>query len=233
MLAQLMSVGLVQAAPAHWQLWTDGQGGKLYFDLDSLKREGKLLTVREKEELASPDTRGIKSSLYQRQYDFVKKQWRTVGKQVYNAKGKLLLGNKKREKWQKIAKDSGVAAQVEFLYAASRLQGQWIQVKKISNIAVKYYDGSSLTQTGDNTLEVWEKLEMNKPKEKVKTVITFVRYDLAKNEATTFYTCNFNARGELVNAHSEVDHWSAAEDSYGEYIGRELNVAINSHLRVR
>lgn len=226
-IAAMFCSGVVSAAP-HWQLWGDKNEGKLYYDLNTLKKTGNIIHVTEKEDNLQPDTKGIKGNIYQRQYDVKKSQWRTVSRQVYNAQGKFLGGNKKIEPWTKVHKESALGTQMEYLLAASRLQGPWVQVKPIGDLAVKYYNPDTLHNPKKNIIEVWEKLTMNKVAEKTKEVVTFVRYDLAKGTATTLYTCNFNAQGELLEANSEIDHWSAEADTYGEYIGRELSAKINS-----
>lgn len=226
-LAAMFWSGAVFAAP-HWQLWGDKNESKLYYDLNTLKKAGNIITVTEKEDNLKPDAKGIQGSIYHRQYDVKKSQWRTVGRQVYNAKGRFLGSNKKIEPWTKVQKQSDIGAQMEYLLAASRIQGPWVQVKPIGDLAVKYYNPETLLSPKKNIIEVWEKLTMNKVAQNTKDVVTFVRYDLAKGTAVTLYTCNFNPRGELLEANSEIDNWSADNDTYGEYIGRELSAKINS-----
>ena len=120
---------------------------------------------------------------------------------------------------------------MEFLLASSRLQGPWEQVKTIGNTAVKFYNPSTLKEVKNNVLEVWEKLELNKITNQTKTIVTFVSYNVAKETATTLYTCNYNAQGELLSAKSDIDNWGVAGDSYGEYIGNELKAKLHKKTK--
>lgn len=224
----IFSAGVASAAP-HWQLWGDQGVCTLYFDIASLHRSGNLLTVTEKEDLPQVDNKGVKGSYFHRQYDTKKNAWRTVGRQVYNAKGKVVMGNKKQEPWQKIKKSSPAMHQMDYLLATSRQQGPWMKVKNIGSLAVKSYNYETIKKSGKNTYEVWERLDMNKVSGEIKTVITLVKYDLQKQTASTLYTCNFNAQGELVNASGDVDNWSAANDTYGEYIGQDVKAFYEEH----
>ncbi len=218
----LGSCTIASAAVRHWQQWGAKGENQLYFDLNSLQRLNDVLVVQEKEDKSKTDAKGIRGAIFSREYNFKKNQYRTVSKQLYNAQGKILITNKKVEPWQKITAQSQAASQMEFLLASSRLQGPWTQVKNIGTLAVKYYNPATLKETKKNVLEVWEKLEMNKVTNQTKTVVSFVRYDVAKETATTLYTCEYNAKGELLTAKADIDNWGAKDDSYGEYIGKEL-----------
>jgi hypothetical protein len=227
LLAATFSGTAFAAGVAHWQLWGDKGNGKLYFDLNSLERVGNIVTVQEKEEKTQADAKGIKSEILGRQYDVKKSQCRTFTRQLYNAKGKMMVTNKKVESWQKIAPQSTQAAQMEYLLAASRIQGPWNQVKNIGNVAVKFYNPSTLKETKKDVLEVWEKLELNKVEKQTKSIVSLVRYDVAKGTATTLYTCEFNARKELLSAKADIDNWGVKDDTYGEYIGNELKQKLH------
>ena len=227
----LGSCAIAGAAPRHWQLWGDKGEGKLYFDINTLHRTNDLLTVQEKEEKSKADAKGIKGEILSREYNVKKKQYRTIGKQLYNAQGKTLVTNKKIEPWQTVSPQSTLAAKMEFLLASSRLQGPWEQVKTIGNTAVKFYNPSTLKEVKNNVLEVWEKLELNKITNQTKTIVTFVSYNVAKETATTLYTCNYNAQGELLSAKSDIDNWGVAGDSYGEYIGNELKAKLHKKTK--
>jgi len=206
----------------HWQLWGDKESGKLYFDLNTLQRNNDIITVQEKEDKNTINAKGVKGEILSREYNFKKNQYRTVSKQLYNAQGKTLVTNKKVDPWQKIAPQSTLASQMEFLLAASRLQGPWVKVKNVGDLAVKYYNPTTLKETKKNILEVWEKLELNKVTNNTKTLVSFVRYDVAQGTATTLYTCDYNAKEELLTAKADIDNWGVKNDTYGEYIGKEL-----------
>lgn len=216
------------AAASHWQLWGEVGTSKLYYDLASLKRSGDVLTVTQKQMLPQADAKGVQTSIYHREYNIKKRQGRTVARYLYNAKGKFLLANKKIEPWEKIKAKTEQAAQLEYLLASSRAQGPWTRVKAIGDVAVKYYNPETLTSPKAQVVEVWEKLALNKVSQETKTIVTFVRYDVAQGKAQTLYTCNYNAAGELISANSEVDNWTSDNDTYGEYIGQDLWSIITS-----
>ena len=213
--------GSAFAASSNWQLVREEAGNKIYVDTGSINKKGSLLKMTEKEEIAGTTTNS-KNKLTHKEFNTEKKQWRTTATEVLNAKGKKLAGQKGQGKWSPITKGSQAAADVQLCEDYGQKQGPWSYVKDTGSTAAKFFNPSSLKKGKNDSLEVWEKLELKKETNGVKTIISHVRYFPKTGKASTLYNCEFSSKGRLLKAGPAVDEWGVSDDVYGEYIGNDL-----------
>lgn len=208
------------AAASTWQYVRDEGGNRVYLDTASINRKGTLLSVTEKQDITG--SKGAKSRLIYKQFDTKNHQWRTTGVEVLNAKGRKLASQRKHSKWEKIATGSQAATDAQIYTNYAQMQGPWSYVKDIGSTAAKFFNPSSLKKGKQDSLEVWEKLDLKKETGGVKVILSHVRYFVKTGKASTLYNCEFNSKGQLVKAGPAVDEWGVSDDTYGEYIGTEL-----------
>ena len=157
-----MSSRVLAAGSNNWQYVRDEAGNKVYLDTASINKSGNLFSMTEKQDLLNANNKGHASKLIFKEFDTKNKQWRTTGMEVLNAKGLKVIAQKKHGKWKKITAGSQAAADLQTCENYARLSGPWSYVKEIQTTASKFFNPSSLKKGKQDSLEVWEKLEMKK-----------------------------------------------------------------------
>jgi hypothetical protein len=226
-----MSSRVLAAGSNNWQYVRDEAGNKVYLDTASINKSGNLFSMTEKQDLLNANNKGHASKLIFKEFDTKNKQWRTTGMEVLNAKGLKVVAQKKHGKWEKITAGSQAAADLQTCENYARLSGPWSYVKEIQTTASKFFNPSSLKKGKQDSLEVWEKLEMKKETGGVKTILSHVRYFVKTGKASTLYNCEFNTQGQLIKAGPVVDEWGVSNDAYGEYIGNDLEKYYSGHKK--
>lgn len=215
----LLLSGSAWAATPTWEYVREEAGSKIYLDTSSIMKKGSVLTMREKQDVT---TGNAKSKIVYKQFDTDKEQWRTTEVEVLNAQGRKLAAQKKNGKWEQITKDSQAASDIALCNNYGQLKGPWSYAKNIGDTAAKYFNPATLKKGKQDSLEVWEKLDLKKETGGVKVILSHVRYFVKTGKASTLYNCEFDSKGHLVKAGPAVDEWGLDSDTYGEYLGNDL-----------
>jgi hypothetical protein len=215
-------------AQAQWHS-VESMGTTTSIDLHSVKPQGLLVEAWEQAKQAQASN-GSKKVVLHNQYDLDSNKWRNIGSKFYNAQGVTLGQKKSIGQWQKMAVTSQEAAVARYCMDYSRQQGTWIKAKQLGTLAIKYFDADTLKRSG-NTIDVWEKLELLQESNGTKTIVSHMQYNLKTQKVHTLYNCNYTAQGALQKAAAATDEWGAAGDTYGEYIGQELEQYLQKHKR--
>ena len=215
-------------AASSWSPVKGTEGTTVLADLSNIKKNGDIIEVLEQYNNAQADAKGIKRTDYIRQYNLDDKKVRTISTSLYNAKGMRVATKKAGTKWEKVKAKTFQEENMNYYSDCARKLGSWEKAKDIGDVAVKYFDAATIKRKGSNVIDVWEKLKLNKVTNNIKSVVSHVQYDKKAHRATTVYTCNYDAKGNLVSANSNIDKWSSMEDTYGEYIADLLDKHLSN-----